>query len=72
MNSMPWMWEGEGCIFFFLTFAFLFSATPAAHGSFQVRASTEAAADGLHHSHSNTRSKPHLQAMLQAAAMPDP
>lgn len=43
MNSMPWMWEGEGCIFFFLTFAFLFSATPAAHGSFQVRASTEAA-----------------------------
>ena len=31
----------------------------------------EATAEGLHHSHSNTRSKPHLWSTLQLMAMPD-
>ena len=33
---------------------------------------TGAAAASLHHSQGNTRSKPHLQPMLQLAATPDP
>ena len=31
-----------------------------------------AAGVGLHHSHSNAGSEPHLQSMPQLAAMPDP
>ena len=37
---------------------FLFMATPAAHGSSQARGQIRASAAGLHHSHSNTGSKP--------------
>ena len=38
----------------------LFRAGSAACGSSQARGQIRAAAAGLHHSHSNTRSKPHL------------
>ena len=37
-----------------------FRAAPAAYGSSQVRGRIRATALGLHHSHSNTRSEPHL------------
>ena len=39
-------------------FLFLFLAAPVAYGSSQARGQIRAAAAGLHHSHSNTRSKP--------------
>ena len=39
---------------------FLFTAEPAAHGSCQARSRIGASAEGLHHSHSNAVSKPHL------------
>ena len=44
---------------------FLFRATPVAHGSSQARGQNGAVAVGLHHSHHNTRSKPHLWPKLQ-------
>ena len=45
---------------FFLFFLCLFRATPMAHGSSQARGPIGATAAGLHHSHSNARSKPRL------------
>ena len=39
----------------------LFRATPSAYGSSQVRGQIGAAAAGLHHSHSNAESEPHLR-----------
>ena len=47
-------------------------ATPVACGSSQARGRIGAAAVGLRHSHSNTRSEPHLQPTLQLATTPDP
>ena len=41
-------------------FSFL-GATPAAYGGSQARGRIRATAAGLHHSHSNTGSEPHLQ-----------
>ena len=38
----------------------LFRDAPAARGSFQARGPVGAIAASLHHSHSNTRSEPHL------------
>jgi len=35
-------------------------ATPAAYGNSQARGGSEAAAAGLHHSHSSARSELHL------------
>ena len=46
-----------GRIFFFFL---LFRAAPTIYGSSQARGQIGAAAAGLHHSHSNTRSEPHL------------
>ena len=46
--------------FFFLSFFLLFGAVPAACGGFQARGQIGATAAGLHHSHSNIGSKPHL------------
>ena len=59
---------------FFVFFFFFFRATPAAYGSSQARGPMRVAATSQchSHSHSNTRSKPHLQATLQPAATPDP
>ena len=51
------------CLFvLFLCFGFvlLFMATPVAYGSSWARGQIGAAASGLHTSHSNTRSEPHL------------
>ena len=42
------------------------------HGCFQTRGRIGAAAASLHYSHSNTRSKLHLQPTLQLTATPDP
>ena len=47
-------------------------AVPVAYGSSQVRSLIGAVAASLHHSHSNTRSEPHLQSTPQLMAMPDP
>ena len=47
---------------------FVFMAAPEAYGSSQARGQIGAAAAGLCHSHSNTRSKPHLQPMAQFVA----
>ena len=44
------------CFFFFFSFAF-FRTVPMAHGSSQARGQIGAVTAGLHHSHSNTRSK---------------
>ena len=44
-----------------LLFFFLFRAVPASYGSSQDGDRTSDVAAGLHHSHSNTRSKPHLR-----------
>ena len=50
----------------------LFRAAPMAHGGTQARGLIGAVAASLHHSHSNARSKPHLQPTLQLTATPDP
>ena len=55
------------CFFFCL-----FRATPAAYGGSQARGLIQAVATGLHYSHSNARSKPHLQPTPQLSAVPDP
>ena len=50
-----------GCFSLFVfCFVSLFRATPAAYGSSQARGQIGAAADGLHHSHSNVGSQQHL------------
>ena len=43
---------------------FHITAATAAYGSFRARGWTEGVAASLQHSHSNTRSKPHLQPLL--------
>ena len=57
------------CFFFFFSFS---RAAPAAYGGSQARGWIGAIAAGLHHSHSNTRSEPHLQPTPQHTATPDP
>ena len=53
--------ESEGLkIFLIFMCVCLFRAAPAAHGGSQARGLIGATAAGLHHSHSNTRSEPHL------------
>ena len=55
-------------IFFFC----LFRDTPPTYGSSQATGRTGTSAAGLHHSHSNTRSKPRLQTTPQLMATSDP
>ena len=43
----------------------LFGAASAAHGSFQAKGGVGDVAATLHHSHSNARSEPGLQPILQ-------
>ena len=45
---------------FIRLFILLFRAAPVAYGSSQARGRIRAATAGLHHSHSNSRSEPHL------------
>ena len=50
----------EYSIYFFFPFLLLlFVASPAAYGGSQARGQIRAAANGLHHSHSNTGSLTH-------------
>ena len=58
--------------FFFFFFFLLFRATPEAYGGSQARGPVGATAAGLHHSHSNTRSKLHIQTTPQLTATLDP
>ena len=61
------------CLFMYVYMrVFIFRAVPVAYGSSQARGRIEAEAAGLHHSHSNVESKPHLQATPQLMAIPDP
>ena len=57
--------------FFFLFFSCLFRAAPTAYGSSKARGQLGALASGLHHSHSNVGSEPHLPPALQLMATPD-
>ena len=59
-------------IYLFIYLAFFFRATPAAYGSYQAMGQIGTAAAGLHHSHSNAGSEPHLQPTPQLTATPDP
>ena len=59
-------------IFNFIYLFFLFRAAPLAYGSSQARGQIGATISSLHHSHSNTGSKPRLQATPQLTAKPDP
>ena len=54
--------------FFFLVFL----GPHPQHGSSQARGRVRAAAMGLHHSHSNRGSEPHLRPTPQFMATPDP
>ena len=55
-----------------ILFCFLFRASPEACGSSPARGWVTAAAAGLRHGHSNTRSKPHPQPPPQLTATLDP
>ena len=69
-TTLRWKTFANLCIFnFFFSF---FRAAAVAYESSQARGRTGSAAAGLHHSHSNNRSEPHLWLMLQLAAMLDP
>ena len=57
---------------YFLFFFSLFRATPTAYGGSQARGQIGDRAASLHHSHSNTGSKPHLRPTPQRTTMPDP
>ena len=57
---------------FLLFFFLLFSAVPRAYESSQTRGQFGAAAAGLHHSHSNSRSEPTLRPIPQLMATQDP
>ena len=54
------------------TFFFFFRATPVAYGSSQARGQIVAAAAGLHFSHRNMGSEPHLQPTPLLMAVLDP
>ena len=54
-------------------FVFFFSrAAPEAYGGSQTGGPIGAVAAGLHHSHSNVGSEPHLRPTPQLTATPDP
>ena len=57
---------------FFVCFLSFSRAAPTAHGGSQARGPIGAVVAGLHHSHSNTRSKLHLQPIPQLTTMLDP
>ena len=65
-------WVSLSLSLFFFFFFFAFWATRIAYGSFQAWGRIRAAAAGLHHSHSNSGSKPCLQPTPQLTAALDP
>ena len=68
LESVCWYFVG----FFVFVFVSLFRATSVAYGSSQPRGHIGAAAAGLRHSHSSTRSEPYLQPTPQLMAALDP
>ena len=58
--------QGTPSCFYFIFC--LFRATLMAHGGSQARGRIGATAAGLHHSHSNARSEPHLRPIPQLTA----
>ena len=56
--------------FFFFLFFCLFRAAPTAYGGGRARDWIGAVTAGLHHSHSNARSKPHLRPTPQVTTTP--
>ena len=62
-------WGEEGGFIYLFS---LFRAAPMAYGGSQARGPIQAVAAGQHHSHSNSRSEPHLQCTPQLMATPDP
>ena len=61
-----------GASLYLFYFIFFRAAPVAARGDSQARDPVRAIATGLHHSHSNNRSEPHLLPIPQLRAMPDP
>ena len=60
-------------LFYLFIWSFcLFRAAPTAYGGSQDRGPIGAVAAGLHHSHSNAISEPHLRPTPQLKAMLDP
>ena len=59
-------------VFWVFFFWFFFRVSPKAYGDSQTKGLIGATAAGLHHSHSNARSKSHLQPIPQLTAMLDP
>ena len=74
-SSLGLLWRKlYGCRIFSPPSFFLFlvfRATPTAYGNSQARGLIGATAAGLHHSHSNVGSKPHLQPTPQLPVMLD-
>ena len=70
LSPSPGSYSSSSSFFFFI-FG-LFRTTTAAYGGSQARDLIGAVSAGLHYSHSNTRSKPHLQPTPQLTAMLDP
>ena len=64
-------WLQHNCGLYF-AFFFFFRAAPTVYRSSQARGRIRAVAASLHHSHSNARSKPHLQPTPQLMATPNP
>ena len=60
------------CLFFFFFFFVFSRAAPVAYGGSQARGLIRAVAAGLHHSHSNAESEPHLRPTPQLTATLDP
>ena len=62
LSKRHWEYMGRHVPFrnFIYLFIFIFRATPMAYGSSWTRGHIRAAAIGLHQSHSNNRSEPHL------------
>ena len=63
---------GMGLELLFFFFFLLSRAPPTAYGSSQARGQIGATTSSLHHSHSNTASKPHLKSTPQFMARLDP
>ena len=59
-------------IYLFIYLFLLFRVIPAAYGGSQARGQIGAIAVGLHHSHSNAGSEPHLRPIPQLKATLDP
>ena len=60
LDTEMWLVPLRNCIFFSFVF-YLFRAALTAYGGSQTQGLTGAVAASLHQSHSNARSKPHLQ-----------